>query len=173
MNGLSQLLVSVGAAVCVFVCVSALLALLWKRRGHRRRERHVASALALFKIQREQLEAKFFDLACMSGRPRGLRWQDCDWQHGTAFAWDLESGLLTAFVAVNIRFEAIAGEDMEEVTAVSTLRDATAVFHYQRGRWGTGGKALFNMNPTDAVARLGPQCEPVSVEHDSVPGANQ
>ena len=77
----------------------------------------------------------------------------------------MDTGLLTAFVAVNISFEAIAGGDMEDVEAVNTVRDAAAVFHYQRGRWGTGGRALFNMNPHDAIQRLEGQYEPVPVGH--------
>jgi hypothetical protein len=69
--------------------------------------------------------------------------------------------LLTAFVAVNIRFEAIEGGDMEGVEAVGILRDAAAVFHYRKGLWGTGGRALFNMNPEDALERLVGQFEPI------------
>jgi hypothetical protein len=107
-----------------------------------------------FRHQREVLEARFFDLAAASGKPRGLRWVDCDWLERVTFARDKKTGLLTAFVAVNIRFEAIEGGDMEDVAAVSNIRDAAAVFHYQRGSWGTGGRALFNMNPDDAIDRL-------------------
>ena len=62
---------------------------------------------------------------------------------------------------VTIRFEAVTGGDMEDVEAVGTIRDATAVFHYQKGRWGTGGKALFNMDPQDALVRLEGQYEAV------------
>jgi hypothetical protein len=50
---------------------------------------------------------------------------------------------------------------MEDVEAVSTIRDAAAVFHFRAGQWGTGGKALFNMNPEDAITRLQGQFEPV------------
>ena len=75
----------------------------------------------------------------------------------------MSTGLLTAFVAVNIRFEAVEGGDMEDVEAVATVRDAAALFHYNRGRWGTGGRALFNMNPEDALNRLEGQFEAVSV----------
>jgi hypothetical protein len=114
-----------------------------------------------FRRQREVLEAKFFDLAAASGKPRGLRWVDCDWLETVTFARDKQTGLLTAFVAVNISFEAIEGGDMEDVAAVSNLRDAAAVFHYQKGNWGTGGRALFNMNPNDALDRLQGQFEPL------------
>ena len=66
----------------------------------------------------------------------------------------MQSGLLTALVSIELHFEAIAGGDMEDVAAVGTVRDACALFHYQYGQWGTGGKALFNMNAGDAVAKL-------------------
>ena len=113
-------------------------------------------------LRREALEAKFIDLASRGGKPRGLLWKECDWQEAVTFARDLQSGLLTAFVGVEIHFEAIPGGDMEDVEAVGTIRDAAALFHYHAGHWGTGGKALFNMNPADAVTRLEGQFEAVS-----------
>ncbi len=125
------------------------------------RRKEAEQGIARFKIQREQLELKFFELASKLGKPKDVRWLDCQWHDTVAFARDLETGLLTAFVAVNIRFEAIEGGDMEEVEAVGLLRDAAAVFHYNAGNWGTGGRALFNMNPTDAVQRLNGQFESV------------
>lgn len=125
--------------------------------------RQAERAIDLFRLQREQLEAKFFDLACRQGRPRGLRWLDCDWQSGVTFGRDVESGMLTAFVSVYISFEAVEGGDMEDVEAVGLLRDAAALFHFQSGSWGTGGRALFNMNPSDALQRLTDQYEPVEL----------
>ncbi|HVJ69510.1 MAG TPA: hypothetical protein VM510_16150 [Caulifigura sp.] len=126
------------------------------------RRREAEAARRLFKLRREMLEAKFFELASQGGKPRGLVWKECDWQEPVTFARDLESGLLTAFVGVEIHFEAVEGGDMEDVEAVSTIRDAAAVFHYRAGQWGTGGKALFNMNPQDAITRLEGQFEAVS-----------
>lgn len=141
--------------------------IVWLRMSMRpgnREERALSAAIQQFRIQREQLEARFFDMARTNGKPRGLRWLECDWLSDVAYARDVNSGLLTAFVAVNIRFEAIEGSDMEDVAAVGTVRDAAALFHYQNGRWGTGGKPLFNMNPTDAVTRLEGQFEPVAAD---------
>jgi hypothetical protein len=122
-----------------------------------------------FRRHREVLEAKFFDLAAARGKPRGLRWVDCDWLETVTFARDKQTGLLTAFVAVNISFEAIEGGDMEDVAAVSNIRDAAAVFHYQKGNWGTGGRALFNMNPNDALDRLQGQFEPLDAAVPTTP----
>ena len=126
-------------------------------------------AAELFKLRREVLEAKFFDLASSLGKPRGLRWTHCDWKDEVRFARDCETGLLTAFVGVQIHFEAIEGEGMEDVEAVAYFREGSAVFHYQDGVWGTGGKALFNMGPTEAVDRLAGQFEPVTIASGSTP----
>lgn len=141
------------------------LALAWGPFRRWLRKQEVREAVKRFRLQREQLEARFFDMARSQGKPRGLCWVDCDWQSDVTFARDRQSGLLTAFVAVNISFEAIEGGEMEDVEHVSTVRDAAALFHYQHGRWGTGGRPLFNMNPQDAVARFEGQFEPVSVEN--------
>lgn len=139
------------AAATLLVITALALRKPWKAWRDRRESDR---ARREFRRQREMLEAKFFDLAAASGKPRGLRWLDCDWLEAVSFARDRQTGLLTAFVAVNIRFEAIEGGDMEDVAAVSNIRDAAAVFHYEKGHWGTGGRALFNMNPADALDRL-------------------
>lgn len=144
------------AALCVFAGV-----LLWKPIRTWRRQREAERGIRQFRMQREILEARFFDIAARLGKPRDLRWVECDFQDSVTFARDSHSGLLTAFVGVNIKFEAIEGGDMEGVAAVSNIRDAAAVFHYQFGRWGTGGRALFNMNPADALVRLQGQYVPV------------
>lgn len=138
---------------------------LWKPVKKFFQDREAKRGIDSFRVQREQLEARFFDLAASIGKPRGLRWVDCDWLSDVRFARDRESGLLTAFVAVNVRFEAIEGGDMEDVAAVSTIREAAAVFHYGATRWGTGGRALFNMNAADAVDRLAHQYD--AIEHPS------
>jgi len=129
----------------------------------RRRVNEAQRALRLFKLRREVLEAKFLDLAMIRGIPRGLTWVHCEWRSDVNFARDVASGLLTAFVGVEIHFEAIPGGEMEDVEAVEQFREASAVFHYQNGVWGTGGKALFNMRPAEAVERLQGQFEPVTL----------
>lgn len=147
-------ILAVATPLCAVAFTAIPLATWWKRREAR-------LAIELFRKQREMLEAKFFDMARSVGKPRGLIWVDCEWFDNVTFARDKTSGLLTAFVGVNIRFEAVEGGDMEDVAAVSNIRDAVAVFHFHHGSWGTGGKALFNMNPQDALQRLMAQFEPV------------
>lgn len=146
--------------VALFAALGSLLivaARRWERQQVRR-------AIQSFRHRREQLEARFYDLAKAQGKPRGLRWIACDWLDATTFARDRATGLITAFAGVNVRFEAIEGGEMEEVAAVGTVRDAVALFHFQSGGWGTGGRALFNMNPEDAVTRLADQYEPLPAE---------
>ncbi len=140
-------------AIALFVARKPLQNQLQKKQS--------GEAIEQFRIQREYLEARFFDMASSLGKPRGLRWIECDWQPEVTYARDKQSGMLTAFAAVNIRFEAIEGGDMEDVEAVGLIRDAAAVFHFQNGAWGTGGRALFNMNPQDAITRLENQYQPV------------
>jgi hypothetical protein len=147
--------------VVVLILVAGLPASPLRRWSERRR---LERATQLFRRQREHLEARFFDLARQSGKPRGLEWIGCDWFDGVTFATDKQSGLLTAFVSVNIRFEAVEGGDMEGVAAVSNIRDAAAVFHFDGAGWGTGGRALFNMNAEEAPVRLQGQYDPVKVD---------
>lgn len=125
-------------------------------------QREVEQACQTFRRQREVLEARFFDLASRLEKPRGLRWVDCDWLDRVVFCRDRQSGLLSAFVSINIRFEAIEGGEMEGVAAVGNIRMAAAVFHYEQGNWGTGGRALFNLTADDALERMQGQFEPVA-----------
>lgn len=121
------------------------------------REVELEKAKQQFTRQREHLEAKFFQLAAASGKPKGLRWKHCDFHSTHCFARDVRTARISAFVEVTIRFEAIPGGGMEDVQAVGNLRHASAVFHYLRGRWGTAGKAIFNLTPVEAVEHLSEQ----------------
>ena len=62
-----------------------------------------------------------------------------------------------AFVPVVVRFEPVAGGEMEEVPAAREPRPATAVFTFERGHWHTAGRVVFNHTPEQAVAAFGPQ----------------
>ena len=139
------LAVAIGAA-----CATALR-WYWRPGQQVRREKIFTTAQREFRLQREQLEAKFCRLAGESGKPRGLRWTDCDFQNEVTYARDRSSGALSAFVGVTISFEAVEGGNMEDVEAVSNKRAGTAVFHFDGTRWITQGRAIFNLNPTEAI----------------------
>jgi hypothetical protein len=128
------------------------------------RQRRYERAIRSFRLERELLEAQFFRQAASLGKPRDLRWAECDWLDTVTFGRDVKTGMLTAFAGINIRFEAVEGGDMEGVEAVGMVRDATALFHYHRGHWGTGGRALFNINPSDALEHFRGQIEPIEPE---------
>lgn len=152
-------------AIVVGAAVAAATVVVVRPLIRRSRRARLQRAVRRFRFDREHLEAKFFELAAQSGKPRGLRWLACDWQNSVRFARDVRSGLLTAFVSVEVRFEAEEGGDMEDVAAVGTVRDACALFHWDGQHWGTGGRALFNMDADSAVTRLEGQYAPVDLEN--------
>ncbi len=124
----------------------------WKPWNTARQERLLGRARREFHLRREQLEARFMQKAGSVGKPRGLRWVDCDFDNDVTYARDRRTGQLSAFVAVTIGFEAIEGGGMEDVAAVGNLRAATAVFTYDgEQRWVTEGRAIFNLNPSEAI----------------------
>ena len=116
-----------------------------------------------FLQQREHLEAEFFTAAARTGKPRGLRWKNCDWESDVVFARERSTGRLTALVAVTIAFEAVEGGDMEGLPAVGNLRHASAVFFLDGERWRTTGKTVFNLNPSEALEHFKGQYERLPV----------
>jgi hypothetical protein len=145
--------------------LAALLAvafLLWRPLRRFGKEVQVERARELFKLQRERLEARFLEAAAATGKPRGLRWKDCQWEPETAFVRERRTGQIAALVGVTVQFEAVEASDMEGLPAVGNLRNASAVFFFHRGHWDTVGKAVFNMNPHEAVAHFKNQYEPVN-----------
>ena len=139
----------IGGGVLAGVALGVGLA--WRPLRAALRERQFQRARKLFHQQRERLEAKFLALAAASGKPRGLRWTDCEFENAVAYARDRRTHDVTAFVGVTISFEAIEGGPMEGVEAVGNLRAATAVFQFHGERWETGGRAVFNLNPAQAI----------------------
>ncbi len=123
---------------------------MWWNTAKKRRARQ-AEALRQFADQRDRLEAEFFEKAAATGKPRGLRWKQCEFNQALCFARDRATGQLTALVGVTISFEAIEGGPMEDVEAVGNLRAASAVFRHDGQRWGAEGRALFNLEPDEAV----------------------
>jgi len=133
----------------------------WRPLRRLGRELVVARARESFRLQRERLEARFFDAAAASGKPRGLRWKECTYEASMELVRERGAGVLHALVPVTIAFEAVEGGPMEGVEAVSNLRSATAVFTFDRGHWTTAGKAVFNMSPEQTIAHFGGQYERV------------
>ena len=121
--------------------------------------------LQSFEGQRQQLRDDFFAKAATSGKPRGLIWKNCTWLDTFTLVEESSTGIHTPFCGVNLSFEAVEGGDMEDVEAVSMIREGSAVFHHQNGRWGSGGRVLFNMDPQMAAQTMA--TGQVSVAHSS------
>ena len=158
MTPLGWILVGVLSAVII-----AMLAARPLRRAMR--EAQLAEARRQFHVQRERLEAKFVQLAENSGKPRGLRWTNCEFDDDVSYARDRKSSKIRALVACTISFEAIEGGGMEEVEAVGNLRAATSEFTFEHNRWSTEGRAIFNLNPTEAIEYY--KKDLVAVGHES------
>jgi hypothetical protein len=151
----------------VFVfCVAALAgvatALALRPLRTARQQERVARAQRDFHRQREPLEAKFFDLAAISGKPRGLRWVDIEFDDDVVYARERKTRRLKALVAIEVRFEAVEGGGMEEVEAVSRIRAATAEFLHDGDRWTTQGRVYFNLAPSATVKYLAADLEVVA-----------
>src|SRR3954463_13880966 len=100
------------------VVLGALLVMVWRPLRRLGREVVVERARESFRLQRERLEAKFFDAAARSGKPRGLLWKECSFENPIEWARDRRTGQIIALVSVTISFEAVAGGPMEGVEAV-------------------------------------------------------
>src|SRR5262249_43438475 len=122
--------------------VTAFLLLAWRPLQSVGKEIQLERARELFLLQRERIEATFGTAASRGGKPRGLRWKNCVFENEVEMARERRTGQLVALVPVTIQFEAIAGSDMEGLPAVGNLRNASAVFFFQRGQWLTVGKAV-------------------------------
>lgn len=101
-----------------------------------------------------ELAEQFLTAANTTGKPRGLRWKSCELEGEPVFARDRASGEIFALTGASIGFEAIEGGDMEDVEAVGNIRYVSAVFVYRDGRWQTDGRAIFNLEPAQAMERL-------------------
>jgi hypothetical protein len=150
------------AVVAVLAAFTVGLAL--KPIRAKRQAEWLARARRDFHRQREQLEAKFIDQAAASGKPRGLRWLDVDFDDDVFYVRDRRTRLLKALVAIEVRFEAVEGGGMEEVEAVSNIRAATGEFLHEGSRWRTEGRVYFNLAPEATVKYLAADLELVASE---------
>lgn len=133
----------------------------WPRLRAEHAQRELSEARQLFHRRREWLEARFLSLAGQSGKPRGLRWLDCDFEDRVVFARERRTGRLRALVGVTIQFEAIEGGGMEEVSAVADRKAATVVFRLDSPDWEVDDRPLFNLNPAQTIAQFQHELEGV------------
>ena len=108
----------------VSLVVVALAGWWWRRWRKAQLKARRELAMLEFNEQRSELQERFLAAASATGKPRGLRWKQCDLLLDEIFACDRVSGELYALVGTTVSFEAIPGSDMEDVEAVGNLRAA-------------------------------------------------
>lgn len=152
----------IGWLLAGFVVVVLIIGFSYRPLKRIYREITAERAHELFQLQREMLEAKFFELARSAGNPRGAVWSDCEFESESSFARHQRSGEIVSFVEITVHFAPAPAKDSE---FVGSNRQATAVFHYHHGQWGTGGRTLFDMSPTEALEHFGEEYENISFIH--------
>ncbi len=167
---MSYVLFEAMVAFCVAAVAGAAIVMALRPLRMARQAERLARAQRDFHRQRERLEAKFIERAGSSGKPRGLRWVDVEFDDDVIYVRDRKSGRLKALVAIEVSFEAVEGGGMEEVEAVSRVRAATAEFFHDGDRWATDGRVYFNLAPSATVKYLSSDLELVAEEHASVRG---
>jgi len=150
--------------IFVLGAVVALVAgVFWRRWSAAQQRAKRALAMLEFAERRGELQEEFLSAAGATGKPRGLRWKQCDLHEGELFATDRVTSELYALVGTTISFEAIPGEGMEDVEAVGNLRAATAVFIHREDQWTTDGRVVFNLEPPQALEHYAESLERLSV----------
>jgi len=160
MSNLWWILTVIGS-VAGGVVIVVLSAVTLRKLTLRRESARLAGAKGLFHLRREGLEFEFLKVAGASGKPRGLEWADCDFQDEVSFARERQTGELCALVGVAISFEAVDGGGMEDNPNVKYDKVGSAVFRFDGHHWSTEGRALFNLEPDEAIARLQNELETV------------
>jgi len=145
-------------AACAAVVVFGIA--VWKFRKQQNQRRR-DEAMQNFGALKSQLQAEFSRKAAQSGKPRGLRWKECELHDRHVFAQDRVTGELYALVGATISFEAIEGGPMEDVEAVGNLRAGSAVFVFREGKWTTDGRTVFNLLPSDAIEHYEQSLTPI------------
>jgi hypothetical protein len=105
----------------------------------------VDHARALFRLQRERLEARFVTALAHLDAIEHLRWDRACWHDEVLWARDRKSRVLLAMVGVHF-------VDLDDCGDFQT-RHATALFEYRKGRWMAEGKRLDEIRPDEAVFR--------------------
>jgi hypothetical protein len=131
------------AGLALFVLIWWVFSMMPTIRSERARE--------LFRLQEERLADLFLNAARETGKPRGLLWSECNFTGEIVLAKEKESQQIHALVPIQIQFQAAPESDMMENPNVEHPRVGCAVFVFDSGEWQTQGKAIFNLDPMQAL----------------------
>ena len=110
-------------------------------------EMHVDHARALFRQQREWLEARFLTALSKIEPLERLRWEDAQWQDEVLWARDRKSRSFLALIGVHL------DDHSREGSRRRSPHYSTAVFEYRKGRWFADGKRIEQVRPDETVLR--------------------
>jgi len=113
----------------------------------------IRSAQDEFHKKRTYFQSVFFETMAVSGKPRGLRWMECQWDESVRYLPISRGHPLTAVIGVCIRFESEVDGAMEDVPAVNQEKYGCALFHFLDRKWHTG-RVLFNLSPNQVPDAL-------------------
>jgi len=148
--GVRELIAGLISAIVVAVATAYAMRPFWRRRAQLR----LRGLLTRFALQREQLEARFFDVAADSGAPAGWRWETIEFARPISFARDRSTSRLSALVEVEIGLVPRHAPPLPFGEPAPRRQHATAVFQVSRGRWITKGRLIDNMSPREALHRF-------------------
>jgi hypothetical protein len=151
-------------AIVAVLAVGVVCWIRWSHRKIRPRGVRLVQAKRRFHVQREWLEAKFIQLAGAHAAPDAPRWTDCTFADDVSYVQNRATGELSAFVAVTISSEEVGRSSNGASEAVGNLQAGTAVFRFDRDHWETDGKAILNLNPTEAARHYGEEFEIIGEE---------
>jgi hypothetical protein len=153
-EGVAMLVAELVVGAIAFAATAAVTFFSMRPFWRRRNQIHLRNLLNRFAWQREQLEARFFDLAGGVGEPPGWRWENVDFAQAVSFARDRSTGRLSALVEVEIGLMPTDSPALAFGEEPLRRQHATAVFQVSRGRWVTKGRFLDNMSPREALHRF-------------------
>jgi hypothetical protein len=128
-------------------CLVAVWVILRRPVRHFAEELHVDHARALFRQQREWLEARFLSALARVDPVERVRWEDAHWHDEVLWARDRQTRVFLALIGVH--FEDHTFDEVGEPRP----RHSTALFEYRKGRWCADGKRLDEIRPDEAVLR--------------------
>lgn len=143
--------------VALTAATIVVLGLLWRPARLGAREARFTRARRAFHLRREWLEARFIQLAGQRSQSNVVHWCDCEFDDDVTYARNRTNGELSAFVEVAVAVdESFGGRDVEP-----NRRVGTAIFRFDRDHWATDGRAILNLNPSEAIRYYRDALEPI------------
>lgn len=112
-----------------------------------------AAVFADFRANRERYLAGFLQQTRTLGKPRGLIWSGVVPLGEPVSVRDQDTRCLALLVPLEVTFVPEPGSDMEAIPQAREPRPITVIFRYQRRRWQTDGRAVFNLRPEQVIER--------------------